>query len=168
MIKDDFIRPIEKFDKKYYVSREGDVLSMMSYLNTGKIKVLKTYIKESGYIEVNLSSQGKAKSYRVHRLVATAFLPNPNNYPVINHKDEIKSNNNLSNLEWCTDRYNLNYGKCQESKSKKVRQMDIYWNEIKVWKSIAEAERSGYTGELISKCAKGKIKLYRRCRWVYL
>lgn len=168
MIKDDFIRSVEGFDKKYYVSRKGDVFSMISYLNTGKIKVLKRYVKKSGYVEINLFFQGKAKSCRVHRLVAEAFLPNPNNYPVINHKDEIKSNNNLSNLEWCTDKYNLNYGTCQVSKSKKVRQMDIYWNEIKVWGSIAEAERNGYTGDLISRCAKGKIKLYKRCRWVYL
>lgn len=99
MIKDDFIRPVEGFDEKYYVSRKGDVFSMISYLNTGKIKVLKSHVKKSGYVEINLFFQGKAKSSRVHRLVAEAFIPNPNNYPVINHKDEIKSNNNLSNLE---------------------------------------------------------------------
>jgi len=53
---------------------------------------------------------GDRKKFPVHRLVASTFIPNPNNYPQINHKDEDKTNNSISNLEWCTAKYNINYG----------------------------------------------------------
>lgn len=63
-----------------------------------------------GYLTVNLSKDGISKTQRIHRLVATAFIPNPNGYSQINHKDENKSNNCVENLEWCTCEYNLKYG----------------------------------------------------------
>lgn len=67
-----------------------------------------------GYLTVNLTRDAKQKRYAVHRLVACAFLQNPNNYKEINHKDENKENNNLSNLEWCTRSYNVTYGRLDE------------------------------------------------------
>lgn len=71
---------------------------------------------DKGYLKVNLLKEGKQKQYTVHRLVATAFLPNENNYPYINHKDENPSNNRVDNLEWCTPKYNANYGTLKERK----------------------------------------------------
>lgn len=64
----------------------------------------------SMYLAVSLGKNGKFKSFSVHRLVAEAFLPNPNNYPQVNHKDENKFNNNVDNLEWCSNQYNMTYG----------------------------------------------------------
>ena len=67
-----------------------------------KEKFLKKYEDKDGYIKVSLNKNAKSKAYAVHRLIAGAFIPNPNNYPCINHKDENKQNNKLENLEWCT------------------------------------------------------------------
>lgn len=68
------------------------------------------YEEKKGYYQVALSKDGKEKKQRIHRLVAVAFLDNPFNYTDINHKDEIKTNNKVDNLEWCTREYNNNYG----------------------------------------------------------
>ena len=65
---------------------------------------------------INLHKDGKQKSYRTHRLVAQAFIDNPNNLPEINHKDEDKTNNNVDNLEWCDSKYNHNYGTWREKR----------------------------------------------------
>ena len=73
-------------------------------------KFLKLREDIDGYIVVGLSKNGKQKNYKVHRLVAIAFISNPNNYVEINHIDENKHNNNVDNLEWCTRKYNCNYG----------------------------------------------------------
>lgn len=66
--------------------------------------------KDHKYVRVTLRKNGISTSYAIHRLVAMAFIPNPNNYPIINHKDENPSNNRVDNLEWCTTKYNINYG----------------------------------------------------------
>lgn len=73
---------------------------------------------DTGYVSVDLFEDGKRKRIAVHRLVAIAFLPNPNNYPVINHKNEIRDDNRASNLEWCTQKYNVNYGSCIEKRKR--------------------------------------------------
>lgn len=82
--------------------------------NCGNVKSLKTnknlYLSDSkGYQRVGLY-KGKRIMYAVHRLVAETFIPNPNNYPCVNHKDYNKKNNNVTNLEWCNHKYNNNYG----------------------------------------------------------
>lgn len=87
--------------------------------NTGKVKrfykngttnILKGVIKRGGYQGVLLKANGIFKCELIHRLVATHFIPNPDNLPQVNHKDENKLNNNVENLEWCTTKYNNNYG----------------------------------------------------------
>lgn len=72
-------------------------------------KLATPYLSEKGYLKVDIYLNGQLKRERVHRLVAMAFLPNPNNYPQVNHKDYVKTNNKVSNLEWCTDEYNQQY-----------------------------------------------------------
>lgn len=113
-------RDIPGYEGKYQVSNIGNVRSL-HYRNTNKAQRLNSVINEGGYNIVGLSKDGKSKQYKVHRLVAEAFIPNPNNYPIINHKDENKTNNVVWNLEWCTYEYNNNYGTKNEraSKSKK-------------------------------------------------
>lgn len=113
-------RDIKGYEGKYQISNFGRVRNV----KTGK--VLKLYPNEKGYLRIHI---GK-KQYRVHRLVAIAFIPNPNNYPDVNHKDENKQNNfvyidengnyvpELSNLEWCTKSYNHSYGTRTERQAK--------------------------------------------------
>ena len=104
----------------YEVSNYGRVRSL-HYKGTRQIKVMKHGINNKGYQYINLYKDGKGKTFFVHRLVATMFIPNPNNLPIVNHKDENPSNNNVENLEWCTVKYNSNYGTCQERRSEKIK-----------------------------------------------
>lgn len=103
-----------------------------SVSNTGLIKndktgtILKTTIKKKrsliGYELVYLYNKEERKCFSVHRLVALAFIPNPENYPQINHKDENSLNNNVGNLEWCTQKYNSNYGSLKERQKQRMSQ----------------------------------------------
>ena len=127
----------------YQVSSFGNVRRV----NGG---ILKQKVGKDGYCRVSLSKEGKVKSILVHRLVAEAFIPNPNDYPIINHKDEVRNNNVVGNLEWCTYSYNLNYGNAKEKwrakmlngrLSKPVCQYDKDGTLICVYPSIKEASR---------------------------
>jgi hypothetical protein len=82
---------------------------------------LKQSMHDKGYKTVSLTKDGQTKQMFVHRIVAEAFLPNPENLPMVNHKDEDKTNNFLENLEWCTAAYNRTYGKAIERHAKKIR-----------------------------------------------
>lgn len=94
---------ISKTNNLYAVSTLGRIMSMRDG------RIMKTTITNKGYELVITHVDGKQKGYTVHRLVAEAFLPNENNYPVINHKDENPLNNNVNNLEWCSSSYNNTY-----------------------------------------------------------
>lgn len=97
----------------YSVSNTGVVV------NTKKNKTMVIYTRK-GYCLVKLSSNGKSVEKKVHRLVAEAFIPNPNNYSCINHKDENPLNNSVENLEWCNHKYNNTYGTRIERQSKSL------------------------------------------------
>ena len=110
-------KDIPGYEGFYQVSNLGVVRSVDHFVNSkngstalkkGKVIAQKKNIY--GYMEVHLSRLGKCSSVRVHRLVASAFIPNPEGLPYVNHKDEVKSNNVVTNLEWCDGRYNTNYG----------------------------------------------------------
>ena len=109
-------KDIAGYEGLYQVSNLGNIKSLNRIsIKEGrdyrvKEKVLKTFLCSSGYPTVVLSVNGKKETLMVHRLVALHFIPNPNNYEQINHKDENRQNNNVDNLEWCTQHYNLNYG----------------------------------------------------------
>ncbi len=99
----EYFKHIEGYEGRYMVSTYGRVWSNITN------KELAVY-KRFGYLRIKLSDgKGKNKWFFVHRLVAQAFLPNPNNYPQVNHIDEVKSNCRVNNLEWCTAKYNVNY-----------------------------------------------------------
>lgn len=105
----------------YYVDDAGKVYSR----KYGDLRELKQYPKTHGYLYVALSKNGKKDYLRVHRLVAEAFIPNPDNLPEVNHKDEDKTNNQVNNLEWCTPHDNKIYGSRRERVARKVSDPSI-------------------------------------------
>lgn len=111
-------KSIQGYEELYEVSNLGNVRSLDRVIKSRhngttirKGRVLTPFYEEKkGYYQVRLSKNGKNKTFRIHRLVALAFLENPFNYTDVNHKDEVKTNNKVNNLEWCTRKYNNNYG----------------------------------------------------------
>lgn len=149
-------KDIPGYQALYQVSNTGRVRSL-NYNRTGKIKILKQRKDKLGYRSVFLCKDGKLKKYSVHRLVALAFIPNPNNYPIINHKDENKINNTVWNLEWCTQEYNNNYGN-RNKKISKAHKGKQFTEEHR--KKISEAKKGKHHTEeakrKMSEAKKGK------------
>ncbi len=98
-------KQINGYEDLYEISSEGEVIS----LRFNKRKTMKVGIMSSGYKMVNLKKDKKQRSWSIHRLLALHFIPNPNNYPQVNHKDGNKLNNSLENLEWCTRNENVQH-----------------------------------------------------------
>ena len=137
------------YEGLYEVSDLGRVKN----IKTGRI--LKPWNISTGYLLVSLCKNGIVRKALIHRLVATAFLPNPQNLPEVNHRDENKSNNAVENLEWCTHDYNMNYGTIYERLSKPVLQFNLQGNLIKEWPSVSKVEEEmGITH--ISDCCLGR------------
>lgn len=120
-------KPIEWSEGRYLISNLGRIKSTDWFCDyadgTKRIKkghLLHPSILKCGYAQVKLQYKGKRKHFYLHRLIAEAFIENPNNLPYINHKDENKTNNNVSNLEWCTFEYNINYGTRNKRAGEKV------------------------------------------------
>lgn len=168
-------KDIKGFEGRYQVSSYGRVKSIGHTDSLGrhwKTVFLKPSKHTSGYLHVNLIDKyGKRLSILLHRLVAINFIPNPNNYPQINHKDENPANNHVDNLEWCTAQYNVNYGRHTErmvlSQSRKVVQLGYNGNIVKIWDSISEADRCGYSQGCISCCCTGKYNQYKGYYWMF-
>lgn len=167
------------FEGLYEVSNFGRVKSkerIDEYVSNGTIMhrrrreaILFPKKIKTGYLQVTLYKNGKCVYSRVHRLVAEAFLPNPDNLPIVNHKDEIKTNNFVNNLEWCTIEYNNNYGTHQQIAKEKLSKSVIGFNDdgeiLYEFKSIAEARRNGFIS--ISLCLNGRRKHCKKIRWAY-
>jgi hypothetical protein len=102
-------KEIEGFNNQYLVSNTGKIKSIGNDFSR-KEKELKTYTNgATQHKRVGLRKDGKLTKHAVHRLVAKAFLPNPDNLPFVNHKDNNPCNNNVDNLEWCTREYNVEH-----------------------------------------------------------
>ena len=125
---------------------------------------MKPHIQKNGYAYVSLYKNKSLKAMRLHRIVATAFIPNPDNYPVINHIDENKANNMVENLEWCTHKYNSNYGnrieKTVSPLRKPIGKYGSNGNLLKVYKGINEAARveNLSAGDICMVCKGQRIK----------
>lgn len=123
--------------ENYYISNIGRVVSVKDKNNNYRLYILKQH-QSFGYLRVSIIDKGVKHLPLIHRLVAKAFIPNPNNYRVVNHKDENKHNNNVDNLEWCTDEYNMTY-----SQGQPIEQIDVNTKEvINTFDSIRVAARS--------------------------
>ena len=148
----------------YMVSSFGRVKNV----KFAKERILKQVITNDGYLRVGLYKTQKQTACSVHRLVAQSFIPNPDNLPQVNHKNEIKTDNRVENLEWCTNKYNVNYGTRNlhaslnnrnnpKQKCKPVNQYTINNEFLKEWPSLREIERQlGFKRQNIKSCCNHK------------
>lgn len=161
---------IEGYEELYEVSNMGRIKSL-NYNHTKEEKILRQGKTKNGYLMVILCKEGKRKTFLVHRLVATAFLENPNGYRCVNHKNEIKTDNRVENLEPCTYKYNINFGTCiqrrVEKQSKKVYQYDKDGVLIAIWESTRECDRSGFDHSAVASCCRGNRKSHKNYIWSY-
>ena len=155
MIEIEEFRDVPGYEGTYEVSNLGRVR------RNGKI--LRPRKDNWGYLQLDLYKNGIKRRFLVHRLVAQAFLPNPNKYPQVNHRDENKSNNTVDNLEWCTSQYNINY-----SQAKPVLQFDLQGNFIREWPSGTKVEEElGIYQQSISSCCSGSRHTAGGYTWKY-
>lgn len=163
------------YEGSYEVSSYGNVRSVTRKVRTGKNytrtvkgKILRQHVSRNGYKFLSLCKNGKYTGCFVHVLVAKAFLPNPNNYPIVNHKSQEKTDNRVENLEWCTYLYNNTYGGLNEKKMKPVDQFTADGLLVKSYKSLTDAAmENGYMIGNISNCCRGVIKQYKGYKWSY-
>lgn len=150
-------------------------ISNLGRIRNNKRQILKQELLENGYLRTHLSKNGKVKWYLVHRLVAEAFIDdNPSGLPYVNHKNEIKTDNRITNLEWCTQDYNVNYG-TRNKRISKSKQNDIKLSKkVKcietniTYPSAMEAQRqTGIYATSIIRVCKGKGKLAGGYHWEY-
>lgn len=177
-------KDIEDYEGWYQVSNTGRVRSLNRVVqradgisSTLKGRVLKPSSNKCGYLVVFLCKDGKRTTKTTHRLVAQAFIPNPEGLPQVNHKNEVKTDNRVENLEWCDAAYNLAYGTARTrsakrrtngKQSKAVLQIDP--NTMKVireWPSANECGRNGFNKSLVSACCLRKIKTHYGYIWKY-
>ena len=180
----------EVYEGLYKVSNFGRILSL-NYRNTGKAELMNTFDSGNGYWQIELWKNGKPKKCLVHRLVAQAFLPNPEGKPCINHKiegDEGKKINMVifnedgtvdekrSTIEWATYKENNNYATRNErifekttngKLSKKVLQLSLSGELIREWPSTKECGRNGFNQGNIVSCCRGERKSAYGFRWMY-
>ena len=155
-------KPVKGYEGKYMVSNMGRVKSL-NYKRTGKEEILKASDNSYGYLYVNLCKDGKGKWYRINRLVAQAFLENPQNLPEVNHKNEDKTDNRVENLEWCTKQYNIEY-----SQAKAVIGINKVSGSILEFPSQMEASRQTGTNQgHIWGCCNGRRKSAGGFLWFY-
>lgn len=169
-------KDIENYEGLYQVSDLGRVRSLDRMSWNGKCywlqkgRILKQQINRTGYMSVGLCKNCEMKRVEVHRIVAYAFIKNPDNLPVVNHKNEIKTDNRSSNLEWVTHKQNLEYSgntekmlnashkqkcylKASEAKKKPVIQLTKNGDFVAEYESAADAERkTGIKKQCICKC----------------
>lgn len=186
--------PIEGYEGLYEVSSLGRVKSL-NYNHTKQEKILNFSKNKKGYFRVGLSKDKKREFCSVHRLVANAFIPNPNNLPTVNHIDENKENNVVDNLEWMNLSQQQRHGTCQQRRvsstdwetigkkiaekltnrqdlSKQVYQYTKDGELIKIWQSTMECDRNGFKQGNVAACCRNCFNregnnVYKGFIWSY-
>lgn len=157
------MKDIVGYEGLYAVTSCGKVWSYKNKM------FLKPWDDGHGYLRVRLHRDGEVKNHFVHRLVAMAYIPNPENLPQINHKDENKANNCLQNLEWCDASYNTNYGTCitkrSNSHKKPILQYTLNGEFIREWDCASDVGKEVQSN--IVTCLKGRRKSAYNYIWKY-
>jgi len=171
-------------DFPYQISNYGNVRNT-NYRGTKKLRPVKPNRDKKGYLRVGLMVDGKQKQFRVQRLVAKAFIPNPDNRPHVNHKDEHKDNNYVKNLEWATNKENSNYGtkpnkiakthktlgtyeKLRKMKSKPIIAIPVKGDGEPIhYPSIRSTAKDGFNPGNVSSVLTGRMKTHKGYRWEY-
>lgn len=174
-------KPIKETNGIYEISNFGNIRSIDRYARVcgGGKRLVKGRNRKpikcrNGYLELQANLSGERKCYLIHRLVAQYFIPNPHNYPEVNHKDENPQNNHVDNLEWCTPKYNCNYGtrnrRCMEKVIKKpVKQLSLSGEVIAIYPMITEAMRkTGVDESQIIRVCKGRNITAGGYKWEYV
>ena len=177
-------RDVVGYEGLYEVSNLGNVRSKekISVVVFGKLKGRQQHRKgkdikinhaNKGYSQVHLTKNRCGRTERVARLVAQAFIPNPDNLPFVNHKDENRSNDCVDNLEWCTHEYNCNYGnrkkRIAKAHSKPIVQCDMLGVFIRRWDSISDVTRTyGFEQSNLCKALNGKYSNAYGYVWKYV
>ena len=177
MTESEVWKDVVGYEGIYKVSNKGNVRSVEWIGARGRKcggRTLKPSYDKDGYFKVVLCKNGMMYHKRLHRLVAEAFIPNPNGLPQVNHIDEVKDNNNVENLEWCTSECNNNHGTRNErrvkAQSKKVKAINIKTGEVITFSSTAEAGRKGYSQGNVSSACMGVYyggNTYKGHKWYY-
>ena len=167
---DEVWKPVKGYEGLYEVSNMGRVKSLERTVwdnrgcyRTVPEKILRGRKNNCDYLQVHLYRDGKAKWHSIHRLVAQAFLENPQNLPEVNHIDEVRDNNIASNLEWCSRLYNIEY-----SQGKAVIGINKVSGLILEFPSSCEASRvTGINQSHITQCCKGRLNSAGGFLWFY-
>lgn len=160
-------RPVPEFEDLYEVSNTGEVRSLCKRFGN-ETRILKAGVGSRGYLNVTLCRKGQQKTVNIHRLVATVFIPNPDNLPCVNHKDENKRNNAVDNLEWCSYYDNNVYGQ-RLVKSAKKRGIPVRCIETGIVypSSLAASRETGLHASKITLCCHGRRKTTGGCHWEF-
>lgn len=175
-------KDVKGYENLYQVSNKGRVKTLYkpdqgcSTLDENNIKKIGDVTKHKGYCLVQLYKDGKKKMARVHRLVAEAFIPNPMNYPQVNHIDGNKTNNCVENLEWCSGKHNMEHaakhhllGDAKLKKTRKIQQLTLDGEVIATYKSIRQAAlANNISRDAVTYCVKGLQKSTRGFMFKYL
>lgn len=167
-------KDIAGYEGLYQVSNMGRVKSLSKKCGrrTSKEKIMNPFISWDGYNLITFCKDGKTKHFRIHRLVAEAFIPNPNGLPCVNHKDLSTTNNAVDNLEWCTHEYNNTYAgraiKTARKNMKPICQFDLNGHLIREWESGSKIQQElGYEKTHIYSCCTGKRKTANGYTWKF-
>ena len=172
-------RDIPELKGFYQASNLGRIRTVDRFINSGNFshrrfsKIINPKLNGFGYLRVCIFTNGKRRLAFVHRLVASAFIPNPNNRQWVNHKDENKTNNKVNNLEWCDSLYNYHYGTGPKrrsiSRSKPIAQLSLNGELVKIWYGTREACRNMHAYPSgICRVLKGKAKVAYGYKWEYV
>lgn len=180
-------KPVVGYEGLYEVSNLGNVRSIdrvieysngVKHFTKGK-KLKQSINKNTGYYQVSLCNNGNAHKIDVHKIVANTFLSNDKSLPCVNHKDESRTNNNVSNLEFCSYKYNSNYGtaiqrmknsiRLNANRVKKVSQYDLNGDKIKTYETISDVTKDGFLPCCVQSCCNPNTNefTHKKFIWVY-